>query len=247
MASVFKVLAGISRPPRAPIKFSVDEDVTVKELAIKDRTSDTTEAIIKMLQFGYNESFLNIYRSIFGGIVIPLVLGIIMFWINFFIDSWAVSLTVSPLTIIPALLIYLNKYKLSSKRLLYRELREFFDDSDESARGRHVYVAMYKNYRIIGHLASAPYHRQTAQLHYFFVRKEYRNHGVGKKLVDAVSHDLNHQRYRKLRFGINIFQTEFLEKIQNEKNHLCRLACTKRLGTVIPFYGNFVHEFVMDL
>jgi len=108
MASVFKVLAGISRPPRAPIKFSVDEDVTVKELAIKDRTSDTTEAIIKMLQFGYNESFLNIYRSIFGGIVIPLVLGIIMFWINFFIDSWAVSLTVSPLTIIPALLIYLN-------------------------------------------------------------------------------------------------------------------------------------------
>ena len=113
MGSVFKILAGISRPNRSPIEFRVDADVTIKEVAAKERTEQWIDNVVKMLMFGYNESFLNVYRGVFGGILLPFVLGVIMFFINFFVDSWAVSLTISPLTVIPAMLVYLNRLKVS--------------------------------------------------------------------------------------------------------------------------------------
>merc|ERR1712142_490260 len=149
MASVFKVLAGFSRPKRRPIEFQLDNDIRVKEVEAKERTEQWVDNVIKMLMFGYNESFLNVYRGVFGGILLPFVLGLIMFFINLFVDSWAVSLTISPLTVIPAMLFYLNRLKLNSRRTLYRELKDLYDE-DES-RGRRVFVALYKNYRIIGH------------------------------------------------------------------------------------------------
>merc|ERR1719193_2404605 len=95
--------------------------------------------------FGYNESFLNVYRGVFGGILLPFVLGVIMFFINFFVDSWAISLTISPLTVIPALLVYLNRLKRNSRRSLYRELKDIYEE--DALRGRRVFVALYKNHR----------------------------------------------------------------------------------------------------
>jgi len=246
MASVFKVLAGISRPKRTPIQFKLDGDITVKEVEAKERTEEWVDNVIKMLMFGYNESFLNVYRGVFGGILLPFVLGLIMFFINFFVDSWAVSLTISPLTVIPAMLVYLNRFKLNSKRMLYRELKELYDEGDAS-RGRRVFVALYKSYRVIGHLASSPYHRQTAQLSHFFVRKEYRNRGVGTKLLNVARDTLRRQRYKKIRFGVWNFQSEFLDDVQNNKKDVCRHACTKKLATVIPFINSSVLEFVMDI
>lgn len=245
MASVFKVLAGISRPKRPPIQFKIDGDITVQEVEAKERTEQWIDNVVKMLMFGYNESFLNVYRGVFGGILLPFVLGLIMYFINFFVDSWAVSLTISPLTVIPAMLVYLNKFKLGSKRLLYRELRDLYEE-DES-RGRRVFVALYKNHRVIGHLATSPYHRQTAQLSHFFVRKEYRNGGVGTKLLNVARDDLRRQRYKKVRFGVWNFQTEFLDDIRTNKKEVCRHACTKKLATVIPFVNSDLHEFVMDI
>jgi len=245
MTSVFRVLAGISRPKRPPIEFEIDSDVTVKEVVAKERTEQWIDTVVKMLMFGYNESFLNVYRGVFGGILLPFVLGFIMFGINLFVDSWAVSLTISPLTVIPAMLFYLNRLKLNSRRTLYRELKDLYDE-DES-RGRRVFVALYKNYRIIGHLASSPYHRQTAQLSHFFVRKEYRNRGVGTKLLNEARDNLRRQRYKKIRFGVWNFQTEFLEDIRYNKKDVCRHACTKKLATVIPFINSNVLEYVMDM
>ena len=246
MASVFKILAGLSKPKRQPIQFKLDADISVKEVDAKERTEQWIDTVVKMLMFGYNESFLNVYRGVFGGILLPFVLGLIMFFINFFVDSWAVSLTISPLTVIPAMLVYLNRFKLNSKRALYRELRELYDEGD-SSRGRRIFVALYKNNRVIGHLASSPYHRQTAQLSHFFVRKEYRNRGVGTKLLNEARDNLRRQRYKKIRFGVWNFQTEFLEDVQKNKKDVCRHACTKKIATVIPFINSNVHEFVMDI
>ena len=247
MASVFKILAGLSRKKRPPIQFQLDADISVREVEAKERTEQWVDNVIKMLMFGYNESFLNVYRGVFGGILLPFVLGLIMFFINFFVDSWAVSLTISPLTVIPAMLVYLNRFKLASKRVLYRELKELYDVGDGSSRGRRVFVALYKNHRVIGHLASSPYHRQTAQLCHFFVRKEYRNRGVGTKLLNEARDHLRRQRYKKIRFGIWNFQTEFLEDVQRNKKDVCRHACTKKLATVIPFINSNLLEFVMDI
>ena len=248
MASVFKVLAGFSRPKRRPIEFQLDNDISVKEVEAKERTEQWVDNVIKMLMFGYNESFLNVYRGVFGGILLPFVLGLIMFFINLFVDSWAVSLTISPLTVIPAMLVYLNRFKLGSKRVLYRDLKELYEgDDDGGNRGRRVFVALYKNSRVIGHLASSPYHRQTAQLSHFFVRKEYRNRGVGTKLLNMARDHLRRQRYKKIRFGVWNFQTEFLEDVQKNKRDVCRHACTKKISTVIPFINSSLLEFVMDI
>ena len=245
MASVFKILAGITRPKRPPIEFQVESDVTVKEVVAKERTEQWIDNVVRMLMFGYNESFLNVYRGVFGGILLPFVLGVIMFFINFFVDSWAISLTISPLTVIPAMLVYLNRLKRNSRRSLYRELKDIYEE--DVLRGRRVFVALYKNHRVIGHLATSPYHRQTAQLSHFFVRKEYRNRGVGTKLLNEARDNLRRQRYKKIRFGIWNFQTEFLEDIRNNKKDVCRHACTKKLATVIPFINSNILEYVMDI